>query len=119
MIQQLDILIIDEISMVRADVLDAINKSLQINRRTKKPFGGVQVVAVGDLFQLPPVVKSYQEKQYFKSHYESEFFFSAKVFEEVDNSLDKNLSKIILFQNVGFISKSILKLSLFAAGSLK
>ena len=84
MIQQLDILIIDEISMVRADVLDAINKSLQINRRTKKPFGGVQVVAVGDLFQLPPVVKSYQEKKYFKTHYESEFFFSAKVFQEID-----------------------------------
>lgn len=84
MIQQLDVLIIDEISMVRADVLDAINKSLQLNRRSKKPFGGVQVVAVGDLFQLPPVVRTYQEKKFFSSHYESEFFFSAHVFNEVD-----------------------------------
>ena len=83
-IQKLDILIIDEISMVRADLLDAINKSLQINRRTKKPFGGVQIVAVGDLFQLPPVVKTYKEKHFFKTTYESEFFFSSKVFEEID-----------------------------------
>ena len=84
MVQQLDVLIIDEISMVRADILDAISKSLQINRRNKKPFGGVQIVAVGDLFQLPPVVKSYQEKKFFSSHYKSEFFFSAHVFNEID-----------------------------------
>jgi ATP-dependent DNA helicase PIF1 len=83
-IKKLDILIIDEISMVRADILDAIDKSLKINRRNRKPFGGVQIVVVGDLFQLPPVVKSYEEKKYFSTHYKSEFFFDSKVFNEID-----------------------------------
>lgn len=75
----LDTIIIDEISMVRADMLDNINRFLQINRQVAEPFGGVQMIFFGDLFQLPPVLASPFEKQYFRTHYESPYFFSSKV----------------------------------------
>ena len=55
---KMEVLIIDEISMVRADMVDHIDRFLRINRENPKPFGGVQVVFFGDLFQLPPVTKS-------------------------------------------------------------
>ena len=81
----LDILIIDEISMVRADMLDNIDYFLRLNRENPLPFGGVQVVFFGDLFQLPPVVNSNSpEMQLFQSHYESPYFFSARVMEEFE-----------------------------------
>ena len=57
LLQSLDLLIIDEISMVRADLLDAIDDRLREYRHNNKPFGGVQLLMVGDLYQLPPVVK--------------------------------------------------------------
>lgn len=79
--KKIDVCIIDEISMVRADLLDAINKFFQINRENLQPFGGVQMVFIGDLFQLPPVIASHLEKQYFEFQYSSPYFFSAKVFE--------------------------------------
>ena len=78
--QNMEVLIIDEISMVRADVLDAIDQSLQLNRDRFEPFGGVQVVFFGDLFQLPPVVATEPEKHLFRTVYESPYFFSAHVF---------------------------------------
>lgn len=77
--KNLDLIIIDEISMVRADLLDNIDLVLRINRDSTKPFGGVQMVLFGDLFQLPPVVSTQFEKQYFSSVYASPYFFSAKV----------------------------------------
>jgi len=81
--KNLGVLVIDEISMVRADLLDQIDYFLRINRdNVLEPFGGVQVVFFGDLFQLPPVVSSHAEKHLFNSYYESPYFFSAKVFEE-------------------------------------
>ena len=79
--QSLDILIIDEISMVRADMLDNIDYFLRINRENPLPFGGVQMIFFGDLYQLPPVVSSEEEKKYFQTVYQSPFFFSAKVLE--------------------------------------
>ena len=76
----LEMIIIDEISMVRADVLDNIDIFLRVNRRIDLPFGGVQMVFFGDLFQLPPVVAGDFEKHYFSRQYKSPFFFSANIF---------------------------------------
>jgi ATP-dependent DNA helicase PIF1 len=80
MFKNIDVIIIDEISMVRADMLDNINLFLQINRENSQPFGGIQMVYFGDLFQLPPVVASEFERKYFREKYESQYFFSAHVF---------------------------------------
>ncbi len=54
--QKLELLIIDEVSMVRCDLMDSIDKFLKKNRSSDEPFGGVQLLLIGDLFQLPPVV---------------------------------------------------------------
>ena len=87
--KNLEVLIIDEISMVRADMLDGMDKFLRINRENFRPFGGVQVVFFGDLFQLPPVVtRDPVESSYFNEYYESPYFFSAKIFQEPDFQLD-------------------------------
>jgi ATP-dependent DNA helicase PIF1 len=80
-LRKLDTLIIDEISMVRADLLDCIDKSLKVNRRNNLPFGGVQIIAVGDPYQLPPVVKS-DELKYIKQVYGGPYFFNAKSYRE-------------------------------------
>jgi ATP-dependent DNA helicase PIF1 len=76
--QKMDVLIIDEISMVRADILDRIDRSLQIHRSNTKPFGGVQMVFIGDLFQLPPVVRQEEAQILYGWGYDSPYFFSAK-----------------------------------------
>jgi hypothetical protein len=76
-IRGLELLIIDEISMVRCDLLDVIDRLLRVFRkRENKPFGGVQVILIGDPFQLPPIDKEWHILQPF---YESTFFFSSKV----------------------------------------
>lgn len=80
--RKMEVLVIDEISMVRADLLDNIDYFLRINRDNPKPFGGVQVVFFGDLFQLPPVVATMAEREIFSTVYESPYFFSSKVFNE-------------------------------------
>ncbi len=80
--QSMEVLIIDEISMVRADMLDNIDHFLRINREDHRPFGGVQVLFFGDLFQLPPVVAGHSEQQYFSTYYKSPYFFSAHVLQE-------------------------------------
>jgi ATP-dependent exoDNAse (exonuclease V) alpha subunit len=87
--KNLDVLIVDEISMVRADMLDGMDKFLRVNRENFKPFGGVQVVFFGDLFQLPPVVtRDPIEAAYFQDYYESPYFFSAKIFQDPEFQLD-------------------------------
>ena len=79
----LETLVIDEVSMVRADMLDAVDTSLRLNRnRPSEPFGGVQVVLMGDLFQLPPIVDE-DLAEYYSDFYETPFFFSAHIFNEV------------------------------------
>ena len=75
----LDLLIIDEVSMVRADTLDAVNDVLCHYRGRNKPFGGVQVVMFGDLFQLPPVTKG-EDWDVLREVYDSPYFFDAKAF---------------------------------------
>ena len=81
-IEQLELLIIDEISMVRCDTLDVIDKILRVFRKKPfLPFGGVQVILIGDTFQLPPVRK-FDEWEILKNYYESPFFFSSKVYNE-------------------------------------
>ncbi len=82
--KKLKLLIIDEISMVRADMIDAIDIFLRKNREDARPFGGVQLVVFGDLFQLPPVVASAFEKKVLKEKYGSPYFFSADVFSEIE-----------------------------------
>lgn len=74
----MELLIIDEVSMLRADLLDAIDFVLKSLRKNNRPFGGVQVLFIGDLFQLPPIVKQ-EEWAYLKNYYKSIFFFSAHV----------------------------------------
>jgi len=81
MYRNLNTLIIDEISMVRADLLDCIDKSLRMNRRNNLPFGGVQIIAIGDPYQLPPVVKT-EELKYFSQIYGGPHFFKAKAYQE-------------------------------------
>ncbi len=79
----LETLVIDEVSMVRADMMDAVDTSLRLNRnRPYEPFGGVQVVLIGDLFQLPPIVDE-ELAEYYNDFYETPFFFSAHIFNEV------------------------------------
>ena len=69
--------------MVRADQLDGIDRFLRINRKKNLPFGGVQMILIGDLFQLPPVVNN-QEMSLFSQIYQSPYFFSSQVFTEID-----------------------------------
>lgn len=80
--QNMEVLIIDEISMVRADMLDNIDYFLRINREDPRPFGGVQVLLFGDLFQLPPVVAGPSEQQFFTTYYKNPYFFSAHALQE-------------------------------------
>lgn len=82
LIRELDLLIIDEISMVRADVMDAIDAVLRsVRRRPHEAFGGVQMLFIGDMFQLPPVVRD-EEWQLMSEHYNSPFFFDSLVVKE-------------------------------------
>jgi DNA-directed RNA polymerase subunit F len=76
-IRSIDLLVIDEISMVRADVLDAIDEVLRRYRTRYKPFGGVQLLMIGDLQQLAPIVKD-EEWEILKAYYETCFFFSSR-----------------------------------------
>jgi uncharacterized protein YpbB len=81
-IRNVELLIIDEVSMLRADLLDAMDWTLRNVRRIHEPFGGVQVLFIGDLLQLPPVVKQ-EEWQVLRSYYDGVFFFHAKVLKEI------------------------------------
>jgi len=83
LIRSLDLIIIDEISMVRADLLDAVDATLRRYRRSAKPFGGVQLLMIGDVQQLPPVVTD-AEKPYMEQVYPSPFFFHSKALKRVD-----------------------------------
>ncbi len=83
LLKVLETIIIDEISMVRADILDCIDTILRMyGRDASQPFGGVQMIFVGDLYQLPPVV-SRDEGEIFETHYDSPYFFSARVMKDV------------------------------------
>lgn len=80
--QNADMLIIDEISMVRADLLDCMDQFLRIVRKRKAPFGGLRIVAIGDLYQLPPVITT-AEREAFAELYDSPYFFASNVMQEL------------------------------------
>ncbi|GET46272.1 helix-turn-helix domain-containing protein [Capnocytophaga felis] len=101
-IENMELLVIDEVSMLRADVLDAMHFMLQTVRKNKSPFGGVQVLFIGDLLQLPPVVKN-DEWEVLKSYYEGMFFFQSKVISE-NPPLYIELEKIYRQSDPHFIS---------------
>jgi ATP-dependent DNA helicase PIF1 len=80
MYKNIDVLVIDEISMVRADLLDCVDKFLRLNAKSKKKvFGGLRTIFIGDLYQLPPVVTQ-NETDMFKHRYQSAYFFDSDVF---------------------------------------
>ncbi len=83
--KKVELIIIDEISMVRADMLDAIDQMLKVNRENSESFGGVQMIFFGDLFQLPPVISSTYEREILNQRYESPYFFSSHAFKTDDN----------------------------------
>lgn len=77
--RRLTTIVLDEVSMVRADLLDGVDSFLRAARRRADPFGGVRIVAFGDLYQLPPVVTA-EERALFREQYASPYFFSSHVF---------------------------------------
>ena len=79
----MDLLVIDEISMVRADLLDAVDEMLRRYRDRHKPFGGVQLLMIGDLQQLAPVVKD-EEWQMLKKYYDTPYFFSSRALKQTE-----------------------------------
>ncbi len=82
--RKLDAIIIDEVSMVRADLLDCVDRFLRLNGpKPDEPFGGIQLAFIGDLYQLPPVVTN-SEKEIFQSLYQTPYFYGAKVFDSFD-----------------------------------
>lgn len=81
LLQSLDLLVIDEISMVRADLLDAVDEVLRRYKDRSQPFGGLQLLMIGDLHQLPPVVKD-EEWETLRHHYETPYFFSSKALQQ-------------------------------------
>ncbi|MFJ3490299.1 ATP-dependent DNA helicase [Leifsonia aquatica] len=85
LLNTIDTLVIDEVSMVNADLMDAVDRSLrQARQRPAEPFGGVQVVLFGDPYQLAPVPGDQEERAYFSDTYRSMWFFDAKVWQEAD-----------------------------------
>jgi ATP-dependent DNA helicase PIF1 len=102
--ETLDTVIIDEVSMVRADLMDGIDQFLRINRNERRsPFGGVQMIFFGDLFQLPPVISGDSEGQYLSFRYASPYFFDAHVFSQVNMDVVE-LRKVSRQKNRRFIT---------------
>ena len=100
--KKLKTIIIDEVSMLRADLLDCIDTFLQMyGPKPNKPFGGVQMIFVGDLYQLPPVVRS-KEKEFFSKHYKTPYFFSAQAFDNFEITIVE-LEKVYRQKDQGFI----------------
>ena len=103
MFRKMKFLIIDEISMVRADTMDIINHSLRVNRGKRDlPFGGVKLLVIGDLFQLPPVVRTEEEKQYLRDRYPTAFFFGAQCIQETGLKTIE-LTKVFRQKDINFI----------------
>lgn len=101
-IKEVELIIIDEISMVRADIIDFIDKVLRVySGNMRVPFGGKQILFVGDVYQLEPVIKS-DEREILRHFYTSPFFFSAHIFEEMQ-LVSIELNKIYRQQDKIFI----------------
>jgi uncharacterized protein YpbB len=101
-IRNMELLIIDEVSMLRADLLDAMDFMMQTVRKRNQPFGGVQVLFIGDLLQLPPVIRD-DEWRTLKNHYKGKFFFHSNVVQQ-NPPLYIELDKIFRQTDDAFIS---------------
>jgi len=101
-IRNMELMIIDEVSMLRADLLDAIDFMMQSVRKKKAPFGGVQVLFIGDLLQLPPVIRE-EEWTTLRKYYNGKFFFHSHVIQQ-NPPLYIELSKIFRQSDDAFIS---------------
>ena len=105
LLKKLDLMIVDEISMVRADLLDCMDEKLRIAKKNRLPFGGVRFVFFGDLSQLPPIV-SKQEQEAFKTRYKSPYFFEARCMSyvyDIGNMKVVELDKIFRQVDLKFI----------------
>jgi len=104
LLQELELLIIDEVSMVRADMLDAVDTILRhFRQQPLVPFGGLQVLYIGDLFQLPPVVNNDEWENVLSHYYKSPFFFDALAIQQAPPVLIE-LKKIYRQSEAKFIS---------------
>ena len=101
-INALDVIVIDEVSMVRADLLDAIDRSLRLNRKKQEPFGGVQIIFVGDVFQMPPVITGTEKEVLYKMYPDGPFFFNAKAFLKLKTQYIE-LNKVYRQKDIRFI----------------
>lgn len=101
-IKNMELLVIDEVSMLRSDLLDAIDFMMQSVRKKTQPFGGVQVLFIGDLLQLPPIIRD-EEWRTLKNYYKGKFFFHAHVIQQ-NPPLYIELSKIFRQTDDRFIS---------------
>lgn len=100
LLREVEIIIIDEVSMLRADVLDMMDFSLRHIRRNQMKFGGVQMLFIGDLYQLPPVVR---DENILSQYYESPFFFSSKALEDM-NLVTIELTKVYRQKDEHFLN---------------
>ncbi|MBL0050874.1 MAG: AAA family ATPase [Bacteroidetes bacterium] len=100
-LQELELLIIDEVSMVRSDILDAIDFLMRTVRRNNEPFGGVQVMLIGDMHQLPPVTRDH-EWALLRNYYQSPYFFDSLVWKLMD-AVQIELTKIYRQQDRTFL----------------
>lgn len=118
-LRSVDTIVIDEVSMVRVDIMESINARCQNAKRSNEPFGGIQLICFGDLFQLPPVITDDNIRQYLYSKYDGEFFFDAPVFkthnidiyelEKVFRQKDRKFKTILNDIRVGNINDSLLQ----------
>jgi tetratricopeptide (TPR) repeat protein len=103
LIRELDLIIIDEISMVRADIIDFVDRVLRVfSGNMREPFGGKQLLLVGDIFQLEPVV-THDTRDILRRYYKNFFFFNARVFDQI-NLVAIELRKIYRQSDNGFIA---------------
>ena len=102
-LENLEALIVDEVSMVSPDIIDCMNNCLQKVKGNKRPFGGVPIVFVGDILQLPPVVSQGAESVYYTHRYESPYFYSAEIFQRIE-ILPLELKKVFRQRDEQFIA---------------
>lgn len=105
LLRNIDAVVIDEISMVRADLMDAIDHRLRQARSSNLPFGGVQIVMFGDLYQLPPIVSDPELHKYFADNHGGYYFFNAHIW---SNSLPKIYELKYIFRQKDEVFKKIL-----------
>lgn len=104
MFANVETIIIDEISMVRADMMDNIDLFLRNNRGINQPFGGVQMIFFGDLFQLPPIIASPEERHILHQEYDSPYFFSSHVIQNESDVHTIELSHVYRQDNMRFVN---------------